>query len=200
VAVDRLRVLILSGDVLARAGLAARLSDERELEVEVPSGADGARVPPDVAAWDVGVSRRVLAPSLPDVPTLALISDLEQAAAALAAGARGAVFRDAPPERLVEALRATAQGLVVLDEALASAVLRPFAPLDEAQLPEPLTAREREVLGLLAEGLGNRAIAARLGVSEHTAKFHVNAILGKLGAESRTEAVVVASRLGLVTL
>ena len=64
---------------------------------------------------------------------------------------------------------------------------------------EPLTPREREVLGLLAEGLTNRAIAERLGISEHTAKFHVNAILGKLGVETRTEAVGEAARLGLVT-
>ncbi|HZY06001.1 MAG TPA: response regulator transcription factor, partial [Anaeromyxobacteraceae bacterium] len=67
-------------------------------------------------------------------------------------------------------------------------------------LDEPLTPRELEVLGLLAEGLPNKAIAARLGISEHTAKFHVNAILGKVGAESRSEAIVRAARLGLVVL
>ena len=65
---------------------------------------------------------------------------------------------------------------------------------------EGLTAREREVLALLAEGLANKAIAARLGISEHTAKFHVNAILAKLGAESRSAAIVKAARLGLVAL
>ena len=65
---------------------------------------------------------------------------------------------------------------------------------------EPLTPREGQVLGLLAEGLSNRAIATRLGISELTAKFHVNAILGKLGAETRSEAIVLAVRLGLVAL
>jgi len=67
-------------------------------------------------------------------------------------------------------------------------------------LVEPLTARERQVLGLLAEGLTNKAIAERLGISDHTVKFHVNAVLGKLGVESRSEAIVQAIRLGLVVI
>ena len=66
--------------------------------------------------------------------------------------------------------------------------------------PESLTPREREVLALLAEGLSNKAIADRLDISEHTAKFHVNAVLAKLGVQRRTEAVVRAARMGLVTL
>ncbi|HTN52694.1 MAG TPA: helix-turn-helix transcriptional regulator, partial [Anaeromyxobacter sp.] len=78
-------------------------------------------------------------------------------------------------------------------------VLRPGPP-PLSPLVEPLTPREAEVLSLLAEGLSNRAIAARLGISEHTAKFHVGAVLGKLGAESRSEAVSLAARLGLVVL
>ena len=65
---------------------------------------------------------------------------------------------------------------------------------------EPLTARELEVLRLLSDGMTNKEIASRLGITEHTIKFHVNAILGKLSAETRTEAVVHAARLGIVTL
>jgi DNA-binding NarL/FixJ family response regulator len=65
---------------------------------------------------------------------------------------------------------------------------------------QPLTARESEVLGMLAEGLGNKAIAARLGISTHTAKFHVASILAKLGAGSRTEAVTIGMRRGLVAI
>jgi len=71
---------------------------------------------------------------------------------------------------------------------------------EDAELLEPLTARELEVLGLLSAGMTNKEIASRLGITEHTIKFHVNAILGKLGAETRTEAVVHAARLGIVTL
>jgi two-component system nitrate/nitrite response regulator NarL len=69
-----------------------------------------------------------------------------------------------------------------------------------AVLIEPLTPRELEVLRLVAEGLPNKTIAARLDISEHTVKFHVNTILGKLGVASRTEAVVRATRLGLILL
>ncbi|HMK93517.1 MAG TPA: response regulator transcription factor [Thermoleophilia bacterium] len=101
-------------------------------------------------------------------------------------------------DRLAAALSAAARGLVVLDDALEGMLPR-TREVEEA-LPEQLTPREREVLGLLAEGLSNKAIASRLGISDHTAKFHVNAILGKLGAETRTEAIVHAVRLGLILL
>jgi DNA-binding NarL/FixJ family response regulator len=79
-------------------------------------------------------------------------------------------------------------------------LLRPDSSPDLPPLPEPLTPREQEVLQLLAEGLPNKAIARQLEISDHTVKFHVNAIMGKLGAQSRTEAVVRATRLGLVLL
>jgi DNA-binding NarL/FixJ family response regulator len=94
------------------------------------------------------------------------------------------------------ALAAVARGLTVLDPAVAADWIRP----PEDAPGGGLTAREAEVLGLLAEGLSNKGIAARLGISEHTAKFHVNAILAKLGAESRSAAIVKAARLGLVAL
>ena len=92
-----------------------------------------------------------------------------------------------------------ARGLTVVDPALAGAVF----PARDRPLPAPvedLTRRERSVLQLLAEGLSNKDIAARLDISEHTVKFHVNAILGKLGAHSRIEAVTRAARLGLLIL
>jgi DNA-binding NarL/FixJ family response regulator len=100
---------------------------------------------------------------------------------------------------LANALSAMIDGLAVLDPGLASHLL------DAARgnvLPAvaELTPRETEVLGLMAEGLPNKAIAARLSVSEHTVKFHVNSILGKMGARSRTEAVAIATRAGLATL
>ncbi|HEY8233389.1 MAG TPA: LuxR C-terminal-related transcriptional regulator, partial [Vicinamibacteria bacterium] len=89
-------------------------------------------------------------------------------------------------------------GLLVLDESFGETVVRPTPPADA--LVEPLTPRETEVLQLLAEGLTNRRIGERLAISEHTAKFHVNAILGKLGARSRGEAIAHAARLGLLLL
>jgi two-component system nitrate/nitrite response regulator NarL len=111
------------------------------------------------------------------------------------AGARGLLRRDTTPEPLLAALGAVLAGLLVLDPALGGSLATRAAPP-----AADLTPREVEVLALLAEGLANRAIAQRLAISEHTVKFHLNAILGKLGAQSRTEAVVLAIRLGLITV
>jgi DNA-binding NarL/FixJ family response regulator len=109
---------------------------------------------------------------------------------------------DAPA--LCAALIAIDRGLTVLDQGPRArlwpeAAARPARP-DHVTPGEELTAREREVLQLLAAGMSNRAIARELDISEHTAKFHVNGILAKLGASSRTEAVVAAARRALVIL
>jgi DNA-binding NarL/FixJ family response regulator len=128
-----------------------------------------------------------------------LVSDEALAEGALAEGATGVLLRDAEPERLVAALRALAQGLVVLEPGLARTAFRPRTITDGHPL-DALTPRELEVLQLLAQGLPNKSIAQRLEIAERTAKFHVNAILSKLGAENRSEAIVRAARLGLVVL
>jgi DNA-binding NarL/FixJ family response regulator len=130
---------------------------------------------------------------------VALLPDGTHAAEVWAAGAGGLLFRDAAAESLLAALRAAANGLVTLDPALAPAGLFQ-RDQDPQRLIEELTPREVEVLQLLADGLTNKAIGHQLGISDHTVKFHVNAILGKLGAQSRTEAVVRATRLGLIIL
>jgi DNA-binding NarL/FixJ family response regulator len=130
---------------------------------------------------------------------VAIVADEVDAREALAAGARAALPRDADGESLAAALRAAVQGLVVLDESFVAALLRD-APPPAPDLVESLTPREIEVLQLLSQGLPNKGIAQRLGISDHTVKFHVNAILGKLGVQSRGEAIVQAIRLGLVTL
>jgi DNA-binding NarL/FixJ family response regulator len=124
------------------------------------------------------------------------------AASAWQAGAQGVLARDATAGQLAAAVAAAVEGMVVWDQRLAGELRRGpgLSPDEQAGPVEELTAREQEVLQLLAEGLPNKAIARRLGISEHTVKFHVNAILGKLGARSRTEAVVLATRLGLVLL
>ena len=110
--------------------------------------------------------------------------------------------RDAGPERIVAAVRAVAVGLVAFEPELGSASLGRHAagPLPSGDEIDDLTTREREVLTLVAIGLTNKAIAQRLTISDHTVKFHVAAILAKLGAESRTEAVHLAARRGLLTL
>ncbi len=199
-------VLVVSADPLARSGLAALVAGLPDLALVGEAGpsqasrVDAGRAPA-VILWDVGGAVRagMAAARWAELtaPVVALAADAGQAADALRAGARSVIARSAAPEALAAAVVSTARGLVVLDPSLAGGFVRPPESPDGA---EPLTPREREVLALLAEGLANKAIAARLGISEHTAKFHVNAILAKLGVESRAEAIVRAARLGLVVL
>lgn len=119
----------------------------------------------------------------------------------LRAGLRGLLPRDAAEPEIAAAIEALAAGLVVLHPAATRAAgARPAlraSPEEEAR-PEPLTPRELEVLTMMAEGLGNRAIARSLGISVHTVKFHVAAVLDKLSARSRAEAVAVGLRRGLL--
>jgi DNA-binding NarL/FixJ family response regulator len=113
----------------------------------------------------------------------------------LVQAAGGAMLRvDASPEQIVRAIEAASTGLITFD----SSLLAESETSDE--LSEELTSRETEVLRLLAEGFGNREIAARLEISEHTIKFHIRSILGKLGASTRTEAVTRGFRAGLIDL
>jgi two-component system, NarL family, response regulator YdfI len=118
---------------------------------------------------------------------------------ALRAGVRGILRADLSASQLRTALDAVLQGFVVLHadggDSRAHAAANETATID---LVEPLTTREKEVLQMLAQGRGNKDIAARLKISEHTVKFHVASILGKLAASTRTEAVSIALRRGLI--
>src|SRR5262249_31868925 len=114
------------------------------------------------------------------------------------AGVRGVLSRGSGGERLAAALAALVQGLVVQDSAFAEAARPRTTP--RPSLAEDLTPRERQVLGLLSEGLSNPQIALRLGVAERTAVSHVTSIRGRLGAEGGREPVVVAGRWGLIAL
>jgi DNA-binding NarL/FixJ family response regulator len=208
---EELRVLVVSDDPLARRGLALLLGSQEGFVVAGPIGVDDdwpeAGGAPDAAVWDLGLGARFglerlrgSGPSAP--PAVAIVADDIDARDALAAGARAVLSRDADGGSLAAALRAVVQGLIVLDDTFAAALLREGPETSESppELLENLTPRESEVLQLLTQGLANKVIAQRLGISDHTVKFHVNAILGKLGAETRTEAVVHAARLGIVVL
>lgn len=203
-------MLVVGEDALALGGLAGMLASEPGLVIvgQVSPGDDlieaAARNHPHVAVWDLGPDPASHLAPLRDFdraafPALALLAHGESAAEAFAAGARGLLLRNSDAARLAAALRAVAQGVIVLDEHAAASLL-PAPAAVPLPLVEALTPREAEVLDLLSQGLANKTIADRLGISEHTAKFHVNAILGKLGVQSRTEAVVRAVRLGLVVL
>jgi DNA-binding NarL/FixJ family response regulator len=206
-AADLLRIVIAGSDPLARAGLtsiAATFDDVAVLD-EVDTAQISAKLQllsPDVLLYDAGGSA---APPLArfGTPSLLLVGDTSRANDAIAAGARGVLARTASPQALHAALRAVGDGLIVLGEAPVTGTRTEVRAtrgdaLDE--VTEPLTAREQQVIELLASGLTNKEIAQRLGITEHTIKFHVNAILGKLGAETRTEAVVHAAKLGIVVL
>jgi DNA-binding NarL/FixJ family response regulator len=112
----------------------------------------------------------------------------------------GVLLNDRDSHALLLALKTVAGGLVALDPVLLSAGLLPVQPLDSALPTDDLTPREDDVLQLLAQGLTNKAIAHRLGITDHTVKFHVTAIISKFQAQSRTDAVVRATRAGLVIL
>ena len=139
-----------------------------------------------------------------EIPTILLVEGPRpgEVALALRAGVRALLPREARAEQIAATLNAATLGLVTLlpEEIAAVAQVGSPAPPDLSELEDTLTPREREVLQMLAAGLANKEIAARLNISDHTAKFHVAAILGKLGAATRTEAVTIGIRRGLVLL
>ncbi len=136
-----------------------------------------------------------------DPPLVVVLADGEAATRrALRAGARAVLPRDASTAEVQAVLPAVAQGLAVLPPAAALALAGPPETAPDGPSPGPLTPREREVLSLLAAGASNKVIARRLGLSFHTAKAHVAAVLHKLGASSRADAVVRGARAGLVLL
>jgi len=143
-----------------------------------------------------------------DLPVvlLAELIDPQVAARAIRLGARAVLPAELPRSQLLAALEAVSRGFVVVTPAEAETIIAAaslasaYATNGVEEFLEQLTPREHEVLRMLALGLANKEIAARLDISEHTVKFHVAAILGKLGATSRTEAVAIGIRRGLVLL
>jgi DNA-binding NarL/FixJ family response regulator len=223
-----IKVMVVADDPDERSDLAALMSAEPGCLV-IGAHASGEDLPttggalPDVIVWDLGadpdagLARMADAEEL-QVPIVALVQDDRDGIPALAHGAAGVLAGPADPERIVLAARAVLGGLVAVDPAIVADVaagahqdaVDDDAPVEDdapggrpsiEDAPfEALTRREHDVLRLMAEGLGNKQIAERLGITEHTAKFHVHTILGKLGTRSRTEAVVYAARLGLIAI
>jgi two-component system, NarL family, response regulator YdfI len=213
-----IRVFIVAASPLARSGLqqllaspeieivgsavdldsAAGLLSEPEAEPDVivvdasrESGANIAGL--SAASSDIGA----------DIPIVVLESaDNGSATDLLRQGVRAILPAGISPAELIAALRAVASGLIVLHQSTLGAF--PHAAVNTSratgEFTEALTKREREVLQMLAAGLGNKEIAAKLNISDHTAKFHVGSILSKLGAASRAEAVAMGIRRGLVLL
>ncbi len=196
---DPIKVTLLTDDPLLRAGLSSLLAQNASISVVEQAGAE-------VALWDAGNDASKTLARLGELralnmPVVAVVGDHAHVAPALAAGARGVVLRDQVGPGIHAALAAVRSGLTVMDTALASSLV-PSQPVrtSPAKGRGELTERERQVVQLLAEGLSNKLIADRLGISDHTAKFHVNGVMMKLGASTRTEAVVEAMRRGLIKL
>ncbi|MCA1717434.1 MAG: response regulator transcription factor [Actinobacteria bacterium] len=205
---DPARVFVVAPTPFSRAGLRSILeSAEVGADVLVVGEADSVveLVPPGadvvVVAGDDPLEEAARAVAEEGTQAILLLSEDDRSVPLLrefAPRGWGVVSPDAPPEELSAAIVAVVQGLVVLPRTLTGRLLRGQEAVEEPA--EPLTAREREVLGLLGRGLSNKMIARDLRISEHTVKFHVSSIYAKLGAASRTEAVGLGARLGLISL
>jgi DNA-binding NarL/FixJ family response regulator len=208
------RVALVSTSPAVRAGLRALLASAGEVAIVAESPTlqagflDALDVPPDVVVLD--------APSTSSLDDLADWLDVVEIGMLVLGPAEGVekllglaptfpwgyLARESGPAELAAAIQAVAAGLTVLASDLLGRFTRETRPSSSivASSVEDLTQRERETLQLVAEGLTNKAIAMRLSISDHTVKFHVASILAKLGAGSRTEAVHLAARQGLIAL
>jgi two-component system nitrate/nitrite response regulator NarL len=200
----RQRVLVVAAYPAIRAGLLALLAGDPSLDAIAAEGAEVGGDPGDAPAAIVvdysGGEPGSIASVADAFPRAALVmigADPASDGPGISGSPVAYLPSEVDAEALAAAVHAAAAGLIVLDPTVAGATgvhTHARASADG----ESLTAREREVLQLVAEGLPNKAIARQLGISEHTAKFHVGSLLGKLGAGSRTEAVTLATRRGIL--
>jgi two-component system, NarL family, response regulator LiaR len=209
-----IRVLIADDHAVVREGLRGFLALQEDVEV-VGEAADGEeaiaaaeRLTPDVALVDLVMPRvdgieairriRAVAPQT-RVIVLTSFADEDKMLPAVRAGAVGYLLKDVDPQELVAAVRTVNDGETLLHPAVIRELVREVGGgRREPAADNPLTAREREVLGLIARGRANKAIAFELGVAEKTVKTHVSNILGKLNVTDRTQAALLAVREGLV--
>ena len=218
-----IRVLLADDQALVRAGLSALLDAEPDLEV-VATAADGVEalakareLVPDVACLDIRmpgmdgieVTRALCGPGVEQpVPVLVLTTfDLDDYVfGALEAGASGFLLKDAEPEAIAQAVRQVAAGQATIDQTLTRRVLREFVqrrrlqPVTGARADGLLTAREHDILLLLAQGMSNEEIATALVVEVSTVKSHLARMLPKIGVRSRLQAVVWAYQNGVATV
>lgn len=210
---DRIRLLLCDDHELVRAGLRTFLELQPDMAVVGEAGTAEqalALVPslaPDIVVMDLvlpglsGVDAlRRLRERHPDVKVVVLSSFGRQDAvlSAIHAGAAGYLLKDVEPAELVRAIRTVADGEGLLHPAVAARLMEEFSETERPAAEEALTAREREVLELIARGRPNKLIARELEIAEKTVKTHVSSILGKLGLTDRTQAALYAVRAGLV--
>ena len=206
-----IRVAVVASSPMVRAGLEALIRDEPRFSLVTSQPHTRGGQTPDVLLRE-GASRELrlpaqggarLADSVDAIPMVLLTDAVErpQLRQLLRSGLRAILPRDADSAEIVAAIAAVAAGLTVFrNEDLDLLLPVRTDPDPDALTGEPLSPRETQVLAGTAEGLGNKEIAAHLHISEHTVKFHVSSILGKLGAASRGEAVMRGVRNGLIVI
>lgn len=214
-----IRVLLVDDQALFREGLRTLLSVQADIEVVAEAGngeealRQAAKAVPDVVLMDlqmpvldgVAATRRLRA-ELPEAKVIVLTTfdNDEYVFEGLRAGAVGYLLKDAPSEKLVEAIRAAARGESFLQPSVAAKVIAEFARMSEQApvrpqpLVEPLSDRELEILRLIATGASNKEIASLLFIAEGTVKNHITNILGKLEVRDRTQAALKAKELKLI--
>ncbi len=213
--VATVRIMLVDDHAIVRQGLRSILERERDLIVVAEASTPGealtviGRSDPHIVLLDLKLSTASDTEGLdlcaeltsrhPDIGVLVLTTFLDEQLVlkAIRAGARGYVLKDVDTSGLVRAIRDVSRGESAFDARSAAAMVRGLNTPDPEE-SQQLTAREREVLRLLARGLSNRDIGAKLYISETTAKFHVGNILRKLGVSRRAEAVYEATKLGLI--
>ena len=210
-----IRVLIADDQSMVRAGFKMLLAGEQDIEVvaEAQDGLDAvakaARFDPTVILMDIRMpeldgleaARRILAAN--DTARILILTTFgldEYVYEALRDGASGFVLKDDPPEQLISAVRTVAGGNALLSPAITKRVIKQFARIPRPVPPKELgdlTAREQDILRLIATGLSNAEIGQQLYISETTVKTHVSHILQKLGLRDRVQAVVLAYQTGI---
>jgi two-component system, NarL family, response regulator YdfI len=206
-----IRIAVAATSAVRRAGLESIIRSHAEFQLAGSFGTVASLAPfarsseLDVIVIDSNSIHDLLLEPTSEAAIVLLteVSDARSISRLLRSGVRAILSRQSEPDDVLSAIFAVYDGLVLLSMPAAESLAAVFGdqPLQvEDELSEEITSRETDVLRMLAEGLVNKDIAARLGISEHTVKFHISSILDKLGASTRTEAVTQGIRRGLIPI
>ena len=206
-----IRIAVAATSAVRRAGLESILRSQAEFHLAGSFGAVASLVSfarsteLDVIVIDTDSIRDLLLEPTSDAVIVLLteVTEARSISRLLRNRVRAILSRESDPDDVLSAIYASYDGLVLLNTPTAESLAAVYGdqPLEvEAELSEEITSRETDVLRMLAQGLVNKDIAARLGISEHTVKFHISSILDKLGASTRTEAVTLGIRRGLIPI